>query len=329
MRFGGEFGIISKFLNKESIAAYRSYSVIPHFISQGFGLVGFFLLPAFLGGAIYFLTQIKKLKNEYFLLSCLVYFYVVLIVLLFVGIHSGAYIYELFFPATILLVYVIDIFKNNYIKYGFLIFLFITTYSQSLMYNVGYKPPLNFLYENYNFILHTNEYRDACFTLWCPFHFDEPKNLGVKTLGLIVREHLDSSPVPFVSLERNYYIQPKEVFFYSIYRQGPTIHIGRRITDTTDKLDNPKIIAVFTDNLLKQFPQAADEQVNKKVYEYIFNHKDYRLVATVIKNNISIIEVYEKNSTKSLKYFPIEIYDKVFDQKFSNLKNLSHIDLGS
>ncbi|MDD5528233.1 MAG: hypothetical protein PHO56_04690 [Patescibacteria group bacterium] len=325
--FGESFGIMLKILSKSDLPPSYGWKTIADFMLAGFGLAGFVLWPAIF--AAYFKSIVDFKKSDAFLKSCVIFFTLAFFLLIFVAMGSEAYSYELYFSGLMMLIYVLAAIKNKKLRLALVAILVAAGWTQAILYNINFKPN-NFLDNPRYFIERDSHVLDACQTIWCPYHFADIQNTGIKTLGYIARNYLAVSPLPYVSKEKNFKEWPKEFFFYTVAYQASTIHIGRRINDKIQYINKAKIIAAYTPEILKKYPVLlADEKTNQRVYDFLAANPRYKLEAIVTIGNVPVIKIYELDGAKPLQTFPVEIYDRKFDQLYSNLKNLGHIDLGN
>jgi len=326
-RFGADFGIMARFLEKGGHVGFSGFGVLPHFISQGIGLTGFILFPAMLIAMLSVILSPDRNRgegshNDPLVTTLVIYFFATFILLLFAG-GSGAAVYELYIPGLILLVYAFSRFKKAWIQNVFMTGIAAVTVFQTVAYNFEIKPP-QFLVRSYSFI----RPNDACVTLWCPWHFSEPKNLGVTTAAFVLRDYLDVTPVPFTSMQENFYDKPKEIFFYSNYQQGPSMSIGRRISYTPEDIAAARIILAFTPEVSARAPGAIEKEKNQAVWDFLTAHPEYRKVATVTQDGAEMIIIFERDATHEERVFSVEEYDAKFNARYGHLRDIGFIDLG-
>ncbi|MBI4098422.1 MAG: hypothetical protein HY437_00100 [Candidatus Magasanikbacteria bacterium] len=329
-RFGADFGIMARFLEKGGHVGFTGLGIIPHFISQGMGLTGFLLFPALLLTAIWVLYVVIlelrrgtiESRRDAFVVTLVIYFFATFLLLLLAG-GSGAAVYELYIPGLLLLVYAFSYLKKVWIQNVFMAGIAAVTMMQTVAYNFEIKPPA-ILARSYSFI----RPNDACTALWCPWHFAEPKNLGVTTAAFALRDYLGVTPTPFISMQENFYDKPKEIFFYSNYGQGPSMSIGRRISYEVGDVATARVIVAFTPKVLELAPNAVDPVKNQAVWDFLAAHAEYKEVAFVTMDGAEIIQIFERDSTREERVFSVEEYDAKFNQKYGHLRDIGFIDLG-
>ncbi len=321
-RFGAEFGIMARFLEKGGHVGFSGFGVLPHFISQGMGLTGFILFPVILATACWFLMRVWRQERDSLLLTCITYFFVTFVLLLFAG-GSGAAVYELYIPGLLLLVYAFSRLKKAWIQNVFMTGIAAVTMMQTVAYNFEIHPP-QFLARSYSFI----RPNDACTALWCPWHFAEPKNLGITTAAFVLRDYLGITPVLFTSMQENFYEKPKEIFFYSNYGQGPSMSIGRRISYEVKDVASARIILVFAPEVSAHAPGAVEKEKNQAVLDFLAAHPEYREVAIVTQDGVEMIKIFERDSARAPRVFSVEEYDAKFNARYGHLRDIGFIDLG-
>jgi len=322
-RFGGEYGVIAKLFSKTSQIKYYKPDILLHLGSHGLGLLGIVLFPAMIVAAIILFYKIKKTRKNNFLFTSLLYFVLVFILLILVGGGTGARVNELFFPGIILIIYTVgDLNIKKIYKYIVFLFLIICGFLQITLYNIGYTPD-NLLTRQGWF-----PFPRACQSIWCPYHFGFHRDLGIKTLGFVIQDYLDISPMPFISKEDSW-LRQKDIVFHTSYGQGPTMHIGRRISkNMKDIVEPPSVIILFTDSYIQKYPDIVKYENHEEVKKYLEENENYKRVASVVDKEEEIIFVYALNSDLEYKEFSVEEYDVLFDKKYASLRELGQIDLG-
>ncbi|MEK7102382.1 MAG: hypothetical protein AAB912_01980, partial [Patescibacteria group bacterium] len=236
---------------------------------------------------------------------------------------AGGAVYVLLIPGVVVVVAFIAQSKRRALALAGGVFLLLLTYGQTLWYLTQWSPPTR-LMQRYSFI----QSGEPCQALWCPFHLAEPRNLGVTTAAFVVRDYLGVSPIPFVSMQENFHVRPKEIFFYTKYQQGPSFSIGRRISYDVSAIAEARVILVAASGLVAEAPTVATAELNQQVLDFLAAHPEYRQVATVTKGGAEMIKIFERDSARALQVFPVEEYDAKFNEKYGNLRALGHIDLG-
>jgi len=323
IKFGADFGIVSRLLEKGPKVDFQGFETIPHLMVQGMGLTGWILFPAMF--AALFVLIVRYRSDSPLIRSAVLYCMFAVAALLLTG-GGGASVYILYCAGLIILVHAIYKIRAS-LRYVLLAVLLAATFIQTMLYQFEYQPS-GILTKPWSF----TDKHSTCQILWCPWHFASQRNLGVTTLGFVMRNYLDYKPIPFVSMEENFHVRPKEIFFYSNYGQGPSFSIGRRLSYEVDDIEEAQVIIFFTSHVEEmtssfgKTPFEADK--NKRVFEFIEDHKEYKHVATITNGGLPVIEVYERDSEYEHRTFSVEEYDDLFNKKYGNLKDLGHIDLG-
>lgn len=323
MKFDAPWGIMARFFEKGAYLGFDGFGVVPHFFVQGMGFTGWILFPLMFIALGWWIYRMARGRHVFPFVQASVWFFVLTVTLLLIARGAGGAVYVLYLPGAVLVAAFIAAIRPRVLALVVMSFIVLATYGQTLWYMQGGTPPA-LLARSFSFILPG----EPCRALWCPWHFAKPRNLGVTTAAFVVRDYLGVKPIPFVSIEENFYVRPKEIFFYTGYGQGPSVTIGRRIAYRLDDLENPKVLLMFTDAALALAPGAADGDGNKKVLEFLAAHTEYKQVATVTMDGAEMIKIFERDSTREQRVFATEEYDAKFWQRYGTLRNLGHIDLG-
>lgn len=326
--FGSEIGTLARAFDKQSRLMIPTASTIIYSFVQGMGVVGWLFFPALIGASFWGIIRvIKKKSSSPLFTAAVISFWLTFLLINFAGGAAGA-LYLVYIPGLLILTQAFFALPRSWMRFSCAGFLIAVTYAQSILYNTQFTPPSIFQrpFSSIHFFSSATA-GEPCEALWCPWHFGEPKNLGITTAAFVIRDYMGFQPIPFISMQENYYIRPKEIFFYNHYQKGPSFSIGRRISYNIEDLEEPKVILAFTDELLNEIPRAGDRDVNKQVLSFIQNHPEYHLTAAVTKDGTEIIKIFEKHGTLEYRLFAIEEYDKKFHDKYSTLRGLGHIDL--
>lgn len=324
VKFGADFGVVARLLEKQGRLGIPNPTLFLQMLIEGMGITGLLLFPAMaVAGAWALIGVFSRTIREPFLVATTVYVWIAVLLLVIAGSAAGA-LNVLFIPALFILVFMVFRFKRRWVGVAALLVLTMSTYLQTLLYQGGYQPPSGFL-THPRAAIGSGE---PCRAIWCPWHFAEPKNLGVATAAFAVRDYLGVQPIPFVSMQENFYVRPKELFFYTEYEQGPSFSIGRRISYRIEDIAEARVILVATSGLMTEVPGAVQVERNQKVLDFLAVHPEYRQVATVTKNGIDMIQIFERDSVRVLQIFSVEEYDAKFNERYGNLRDLGHIDLG-
>jgi hypothetical protein len=326
---GYGFGIILHLLSKEELIGALGIKTLAGYLIDLFGLTGFILFPAIFAALVWSIIVFKK--ADVFLKTSVVFFLITFILLFIFG-GGSAYIYEAYLAALLMLIYALLAIKNKTLRYILFVLIVASGLAQAIAYNFNYTPRgiLGFLVDPRFHVNKDNNVSEACPTLWCPYHFADIRNVGLKTLGYVARDYLAVSPLPYVSKDLNFHQWENEFFFNQAFYEGPTIDIGRRINYKFPYIDQAKIIVTYTPQMLQRYPYLTNNaSTTAAIFQYLLDHPRFNLEALITVGGVPAIEVYVLDGTKPEKIFPAEIYDKLFDQKYSNLKSLSHIDLGA
>ncbi|HTX87240.1 MAG TPA: hypothetical protein VMC41_04230, partial [Candidatus Nanoarchaeia archaeon] len=325
---GYGFGLILHLFSKTSIVNLGIKTLIGYILEM-FSLTGFILFPALIAA---FVWSIAVFKKSAALLKTSTIFFPIVLILLFIFGGSGAYVYEAYSAALLILICGLLAIKNKTLRYVLFVLIVTSGLLQALAYNFHYQPrgAFGFLADPRFYVSKDKKAPSACAALWCPYHFADIQNVGNKTLGFVVRDYLNLAPLPYVSKELNFKQWQNEFFFNSAFYESPTIHIGRRINYKFPYIDQAKTIVTYTPEMLQRYPILTNNgSTTAVIFQYIADHPRFKLEAIVTIGGVPAIKVYELDGSKPLKIFPVEIYDKLFDEKYSNLKSLSHIDLGA
>mgnify|MGYP001580645255 CR=1 FL=1 len=322
VKFGADFGVFARLLEKQGRLGIPNPALFLQMLVEGMGITGFLLFPAMVvTGAWALIGVVRRTIREPLLVAATLFVWIAFLLIALAGGAAGA-LYILYVPALFLMVHMLFLMGRRW-RLGMLLVITASTYLQTLLYNDGYRPPA-FLTRPLA-VIGSGE---PCRAIWCPWNFDEVKNLGVTTAAFAVRDHLGIQPIPFVSLQENFYVRPKEIFFYSGYEQGPSFSIGRRISYRVEDIAGARVILVAASGFMAEAPSAVAAERNQKVLDFLATHPEYRHVATVTKNGIDMIQIFERDSTRALQIFSVEEYDAKFNEKYGNLRDLGHIDLG-
>lgn len=321
--FDAQFGMLARFFEKGAYMGFGGFGVIPHFLVQGMGLTGWVLFPLILVSAVWWVVAMARRRSVPPFLQASALFVLLASVLILLAHGAGGAVYVLFVPGVIAVVALVAQYKHRAFAMAGAALLLLLTYGQTLWYITQWSPPA-WLMQRYSFI----QSGEPCQALWCPSHFAEPRNLGVTTAAFVVRDHLDIQPIPFVSIQENFYVRPKEIFFYTTYQQGPSFSIGRRINYDISDIAAARIILAFTPEVSDRAPGAFEKERNQRVWDFIKNHPEYKEVATVTMEGVEMIKIFERDSTRQPRAFSVEEYDRKFNEKYGNLRDLGHIDLG-
>ena len=316
-KFDAEFGILARFLQKGGHVGFTGFDVIPHFLVQAIGLSGWILFPAILIAALF-----HKKFNEPLMSASFVYFWFVMFANFIAGGNGGA-VYVLYAAGLFLLLHAASLIKKSVARYAVLLILLAMTFGQTMWYQFDTQPA-GVLAAEFSFVRSS----DICQTLWCPWHFAVTKNLGITTLGWVMRDYLSYEPIPFASIKENFYIWPREIYFPNKHGQAPSYSIGRRISYEPRDFDSPRIIIAYTKEALALHPELLSEDKKQQVMSFLIEHPQYKHVATVTVGDVPFIEVFELDSKHEHQDFAVEEYDERFDKRYGNLRDLGHIDVG-
>lgn len=320
--FDSEQGSFSRIFSKSELPHAGIWVTILHNLAHGLGLLGFVTFPLIVT-SIVFLVSRKKNYQTALVPTSLIYFITIFFLLSWLGVNTGAYIYELAVPGIFLLLFMFEVIPKFKTRSIILSLVILFTYAQTLLYNFGYTP--TGWVNKTSFIF---PYLDACVALWCPYHFADQKNIGIKTLGFIFKDEWKISPISFVSMDNSEEKQ-KEIFFWSGYYQGPVTHLGRRINFDLDFIDRAKVIVVYDDTMLqnKEF-SSLKEEAQAKVINYLDSNPQFKLAAIITKGDNPVLKIYKNDEVAEVKTFPVEIFDGLYDKKYARLKDFAHLDLG-
>lgn len=321
--FDAQFGMLARFFEKGSYMGFGGFGVIPHFLVQGMGLAGWVLFPLMLASAVWWVVAMVRRRPVPPVVCASALFVLLASALILIAHGAGGAVYVLLVPGVVTVVAFVAQGKHHAFAAAGVALLLLLTYGQTLWYITQWSPPAR-LMQRYSFI----QSGEPCQSLWCPSHLAEPRNLGVTTAAFVVRDYLGIQPIPFVSIQENFYVRPRELFFYTSYEQGPSFSIGRRISYRIEDIAGARVILVAASGFMAEAPMAVQAERNQKVLDFLAVHPEYRQVATVTKNGAEMIRIFERDSVRVLQVFPIEEYDARFNEKYGNLRGLGHIDLG-
>lgn len=323
LKFDAQFGVLGRFFEKSEYLGFSGWNVVPHFFVQGMGLTGWILFPLMFVALGWWMYAMVCGRHLFPLVRASAFFVAITTLTILFARGAGGAVYVLYIPGAVLVVAFLVAIRQRILALVVMSFLVLVTYGQTLWYMQGGAPPA-LLARSFSFILPG----EPCHAFWCPWHFADQRNLGVTTAAFVVRDYLGVKPIPFVSIEENFYVRPKEIFFYTAYGQGPSVTIGRRIAYRLEDLENPKVLLMFTDAALALAPGAADGDGNKKVLEFLAAHTEYKQVAAVTMKGVEMVKIFESDSTRDPRVFAVEEYDAKFWQRYGALRDLGHIDLG-
>ena len=321
--FGIEFGVMGKVFAKTSSVSMHDIQTYLFFFAHQLGLYSF---VAFVFFAIILVWSIRNVKSIYkqdiLSFSSLVYIIIGLLLFLYIGRNASTYTYELLVPGIILVITVIDKFWKS--RYTLLVFLCLVvgTYMQTFLYAVHYQPPISFFTKQHELFVFDDGYRDICRSLWCSSYFGSPTNIGIKTLGYVLRHDMEISPISYESRDDYFVQKPKEIFFAS-FGQGSLIHLGRRVTFKLEDMNNPDVVIVYTPYTLEIYPELQLTVDRSSVIEKMYTFGAYGLHGLVVKGDKNLIEIYQRSYVGEVTAYDIEIYDVLFDQTFAHLDHLA------